>query len=82
MYHSIIYLSIYIYTIRQQPLATEIWTEYLKYGGKIDDTLKSLFIENPDNIKFIKDYIEATYKIYNAQLNGNLKRYIYIFVFN
>jgi tetratricopeptide (TPR) repeat protein len=59
----------YKMALRQQPLATEIWTEYLKYGGKIDDTLKSLFIENPDNIKFIKDYIEATYKIYNAQLN-------------
>jgi len=59
----------YKMAIRQQPLAVEIWTEYIKYGGKIDDTLKTLFAKDIDNIKFLKDYVEATYKIYNGQLN-------------
>ncbi|OUM65726.1 hypothetical protein PIROE2DRAFT_7227, partial [Piromyces sp. E2] len=55
--------------IKQQPLAVEIWTEYIKYGGKFDDSLKNLFSKDLDNIKFINDYIEAKYKIYNGQLN-------------
>jgi len=32
-----------------------------------------MFSKDTDNIKFLKDYIEATYKIYNGQLNGILK---------
>jgi len=59
----------YKMAIKQQPLAIEIWVEYIKYGGKIDDSLKNMFSKDTDNIKFLKDYIEATYKIYNAQLN-------------
>ncbi|ORX55962.1 TPR-like protein [Piromyces finnis] len=59
----------YKMAIKQQPLAIEIWTEYIKYGGKIDDSLRILFSKDTENIKFVKDYIEAKYKIYNGQLN-------------